>query len=227
MVFKLENVVPWGRSLANYRQMFDLSEEDLKLAIIDCAGGPASFNAEMMNQGKKVISCDPIYRFSKTEIQGRIEATCPQIVQGLEENRDRFVWQEVATPEELKDSRLAAMNLFLADYEAGLEQGRYRNVELPKLPFGDREFDLALSSHLLFTYSEQFDTNFHIAAIGEMCRLAPEVRIFPIVENFTGETSCHLEPVVKHFQESSYATEIRQVPYEFQKNGNEMLVVKS
>ena len=230
MVFKLENVVPWGRSLANYHQMFGLSDRDLTLNIVDCAGGPASFNAEMQDldrrgQDQKVISCDPIYRFSAAEIKGRIEATSPQIVQGLEENRDRFVWQEVSTPAELKTARLAAMALFLADYDQGLEQGRYRNVELPSLPFSAGEFDLALCSHLLFTYSEQFDTSFHLAAIQEMCRIAKEARIFPLVENFTGETSQHLEPVINHLKQHGYVLEIRAVPYEFQKNGNEMLVV--
>ena len=226
MVFKLENVVPWGRSLANYCQMFALSDRDLTLSIIDCAGGPASFNAEMTSLGNKVVSCDPIYRFSTAEILGRIEKTCPQIVAGLIENRDRFVWQEVTTPEELKESRLTAMNSFLADYDRGLEQGRYRNVELPSLPFSDQEFELALCSHLLFTYSEQFDADFHLTAIQEMCRIAQEARIFPIVENFTGETSYHLESVIKNLEQKGYSLEIQTVPYEFQKNGNEMLVVK-
>ena len=47
MVFKLDKVVPWGRSFADYRDMFDLSDRDLGLKILDCGGGPASFNAEM------------------------------------------------------------------------------------------------------------------------------------------------------------------------------------
>ena len=68
MGLKLENVIPWGRSLEEYVRMFNLTPEDLKLAILDCAGGPASFNAEMTGQGYNVISCDPVYHFTADEI---------------------------------------------------------------------------------------------------------------------------------------------------------------
>ncbi|WP_225225324.1 hypothetical protein [Komarekiella delphini-convector] len=61
MGFKLKNVIPWGRSMQEYIKMFDLTSDELKLNILDCAGGPASFNAEMTCQGYKVISCDPVY----------------------------------------------------------------------------------------------------------------------------------------------------------------------
>ncbi len=47
MGLKLENVVPWGRSLAEYICMFDLCPSDLQGYILDCGGGPASFNAEL------------------------------------------------------------------------------------------------------------------------------------------------------------------------------------
>ena len=49
---KLEQVVPWGRSLAEYRAMFALSEADLQRRILGCGDGPASFNAEMTAAGR-------------------------------------------------------------------------------------------------------------------------------------------------------------------------------
>ena len=52
---------------------------------------------------------------------------------------------------------------------------------LPTLPFADRSFDLALSSHFLFLYTEQFDESFHRSSIVEMCRVADEVRVFPLL----------------------------------------------
>ena len=61
MSLKLDRVIPWGRCLDEYIGMFSLTSSDLKLAILDCAGGPASFNAEMNRQGQKVISCDRDY----------------------------------------------------------------------------------------------------------------------------------------------------------------------
>ncbi len=46
MGFKLEKIIPWGRSMQEYIRMFDLTPDDLRLQILDCAGGPASFNVE-------------------------------------------------------------------------------------------------------------------------------------------------------------------------------------
>ncbi len=52
---KLEEVVPWGRTLAEYQSMFSLSETDLTAKILGCGDGPASFNAEMMKLGYSVV----------------------------------------------------------------------------------------------------------------------------------------------------------------------------
>jgi hypothetical protein len=91
--------------------------------------------------------------------------------------------------------RMAAMRRFLEDFPLGLEMGRYHPDELPSLGFNAGEFDLALSSHFLFTFSEQFSVDFHIAAIEEMCRVANEARVFPLL-NYDGEPSQLLHPVV-------------------------------
>ena len=48
--------------------------------------------------------------------------------------------------------------------------------------FDSGAFDLALSSHLLFLYSELIDTDFHIQALNEMFRVASEVRLFPLLK---------------------------------------------
>jgi hypothetical protein len=41
--------------------------------------------------------------------------------------------------------------------------------------FDNDEFDLALSSHFRFTYSERLSTDFHVASVEEMCQVADEV----------------------------------------------------
>ena len=87
MGFKLENVVPWGRSLEEYIRMFNLTADDLRLKILDCAGGPASFNVEMTRKGYNVISCDPIYQFSVDEIAQRIQETYQTIIDGVKVTR--------------------------------------------------------------------------------------------------------------------------------------------
>lgn len=223
MGFKLEQVVPWGRAMQEYVRMFDLTPDDLKLKILDCAGGPASFNTEMNRQGYKVVSCDPVYLFTADEIAQRIQETCQTIIDGVRVTYDKFVWQDIQSPEHLEQIRMTAMRQFLEDFPLGIQQGRYVTDELPVLSFSTNQFDLALCAHFLFTYSDQFSADFHLASIKEMCRVAKEVRIFPVVENFSGEISPLLEPVMNHLQDLGYTVEIRQVPYEFQKGGNKLL----
>ena len=47
MAFKLLAVVPWGRTLEEYKTMFTLSTENLQKSIASFGDGPASFNVEM------------------------------------------------------------------------------------------------------------------------------------------------------------------------------------
>jgi hypothetical protein len=44
--------------------MFALTPRDLRGSILDCAAGPASFNAEATAAGHHVVSCDPLYRLA-------------------------------------------------------------------------------------------------------------------------------------------------------------------
>jgi hypothetical protein len=224
MGLKLEQIVPWGRSLAEYCQMFNLTSTELAKQILDCGGGPSSFTAELTQQGAKVVSCDPIYQFSVEQIEQRIQATYPLIVEGLAANLDSYIWQEISSPVELGEIRLKAMRQFLADFPSGLNDGRYQEAALPQLPFGDRQFDLALCSHLLFTYSDQLSPEFHLAAIQELCRVATEVRIFPLLTT-SGEASPALPSLLHDLTERGYRAHIVSVNYEFQKGANQMLQI--
>jgi len=163
--------------------MFGLTATDLSGEILDCAGGPASFNAEASARGHRVVSCDPLYEFSAGEISARINATFDQIVSNAESNRDRYLWHKIESPHRLGEVRMAAMQRFLDDLPTGWGAGRYRAAALPSLPFGDRAFDLALCSHFLFTYSDELSMDFHVAAIEEMHRVAREARVSPLLES--------------------------------------------
>jgi hypothetical protein len=66
---------------------------------------------------------------------------------------------------------------------------------------------------------------FHLQSIVELCRVAQEVRIFPLVENFTSAKSRHLEAVLAALSTQGYQTEIQKASYEFQRGGNELLKV--
>jgi hypothetical protein len=205
--------------------MFDLCTGDLGKRLLGCGDGPASFNAVLSRRGGRAVSADPLYRFSVEEIRDRIAATFELVLEQTRQNADEFVWTRIRSVAELGQVRLAAMEEFLSDYPAGRAGGRYRAAALPSLPFADNEFDLALCSHLLFLYSEQFSAQFHVESVRELCRVAREVRIFPLLE-LGARPSRHLEPVMAQLKKSGYALQVQAVPYEFQKGGNRMLRVR-
>ena len=225
MVMKLDKVVPFGRSLDEYTKMFDLSSEDLQQNILGVGDGPASFNAEGTVQGYKITSIDPIYQFDGAEIKQRFDAVVDNIINQIIATPDNWVWQYHKNPQDLKASRIQALELFLQDYQQGKREDRYLAQELPNLDLADRTYDLALCSHFLFLYSEQLERDFHLAAIQEMLRVSKEVRIFPLL-TLMQETSPYLDFVIDKFSTMAYSASIVRVPYELQPGANEMLVIK-
>ena len=222
MPFTLDNVVPWGRSFDEYVTMFELAPHDLAAKILGCGDGPASFNAGMKQRGYAMVSVDPLYQFAAADIRQRIDATYPQVMAQLEENRGQFLWRTISSPAALGQMRLAAMTEFLADFEAGKKSGRYRVAQLPNLPFEAQTFDVALCSHLLFLYTERLSFDFHRAAILEMCRVAKDVRIFPLID-LAGQVSKHVKPIIAALSEQGYTVSVIPVNYEFQRGGNRMM----
>lgn len=221
MSFNLNNVVPWGRSLKEYSGMFRLDEEYLKKRILDCGGGPSSFNAEMSARGGTVVSCDPLYQHTREEIRDRISETYDQVLKETIKNQEHYIWETIKNPAELGKTRMSAMQRFLADYEKGKEEGRYIPAGLPKLPFADKEFHLALSSHFLFLYTDILSFEFHRDAIAEMCRIAKEVRIFPLLD-LSNRKSKYVPPLISAMK-NKFQLELVNVNYEFQKGANQML----
>ncbi|MBN2234112.1 MAG: hypothetical protein JW706_03115 [Opitutales bacterium] len=225
MAFELSSVVPWGRSYAEYVAMFALSDEDLKGRILGCGDGPAAFNAGLTGRGGSVVSVDPLYAFSAGDIRRRIAETTPLIMEQTRRNVHEFVWEQIRSIDELAAIRSSAMEAFLADYPAGIEEGRYVAESAPRLSFPDGSFGLALVSHLLFLYSDHLDLRFHIDTITELCRVCGEVRVFPLLK--MGATmSPHVEPVMDHFSRVGYEVGTVRVAYEYQRGGNQMLRVR-
>jgi hypothetical protein len=221
-VFTLADVVPWGRSFEEYRRMFALEPGDLRVRLLGCGDGPASFNAEATRLGATVVSCDPIYQFDVDALRTRIAETRDQILEQTRRNAHEFEWTVIPSVEALDRERMAAMGAFLEDFPAGREAGRYVTGALPDLPFASGHFDLALCSHFLFLYSAQRDVDFHVASVLELCRVAREVRIFPLLA-LGGARSPHLDAVVARCGALGRETRIERVPYEFQRGATEML----
>lgn len=224
MAFKLDSVVPWGRNLEEYKLMFGLDDGDISKKIAGFGDGPACFNYEMSHAGGHVISFDPIYQFSKEEIEERIEEVRVTVMQQMKENMDNYVWTHIKDLDELEHIRMSAMRKFLSDYEQGKQEGRYIFHELPnRLPYESESFDIGLSSHFLLMYTS-LGYDFHIQSITEMLRVCKEIRIFPIVDLDANKTDL-IKDVIDFFQKD-YDTSIVTTDYEFQKGDNKLLIIR-
>lgn len=224
MAFKLDRVVPWGRSLEEYRLMFQLSDDDMSKKFAGFGDGPACFNYEMTERGGDVVSFDLIYQFSKEEIEKRIEEVRVIVMQQMKENAENYVWKNIKNLSELENIRMSAMKKFLSDYEKGKTEGRYVCHEFPnKLLYESDYFDIGLSSHFLLMYTT-LGYDFHIASMAEMLRVCKEIRIFPIVDLDAKETNL-TKNVINYFKKD-YKVETVETEYEFQKGDNKLLIIR-
>jgi hypothetical protein len=224
LAFTLSEVVPWGRTFEEYLAMFALSEANLATRILGCGDGPASFNAIATEKGFNVVSADPLYQFSDLEIRARIAQTAVTVAEQTRRNANEFIWNHFQSVDELVAARMNAMAAFLDDYPNGRAHGRYIDAALPSLPFLDQEFDLALCSHFLFLYSEQFDLAFHVDSLLELSRVASNVRVFPLLE-LGARPSRHLSASIDAVRSAGLAVSRVPACYEFQRGGNEMLQI--
>ena len=222
MSMLLDRVVPFGRSRREYELMFNLTEKDLTKRFLGCGDGPASFNAEMTADSYSVVSIDPLYQFTGQQIKHRFEENLEGVLDQVKATPDRWTWTYHRNIEDLRRNRCWAMDRFLADYDIGRQRGRYRIATLPDLPFRDGEFELALCSHFLFLYSDLYPEDFHVASAIELCRVADEVRIFPLL-TLAQHVSPHLAAARAVAASMGIKSTIETVEYELQKGGNQML----
>jgi ubiquinone/menaquinone biosynthesis C-methylase UbiE len=204
-----------SRSAAEYQAMFDLP--DLTgTSVLDCCAGASSFAAETP---ARVVAVDPAY--GQAGLAADVAAGLRSVENIIAGNEEHFDWTWYGTREHRQELRTAAARLFLDDIQANPR--RYVAGALPHLPFRDASFDLVLCSHLLFTWSDVFDVQWHRKALAEMLRVARrEVRVFPLVVQATGEPVEFLEDLRNQFGAAT-----RTVPYSFQVGANQMLVLGS
>jgi len=224
MVMQLEQVVPFGRSLDEYIKMFALNESDLQKSILSVGDGPASFNAEGTQRGYRIKSIDPLYLFTAEQIRDRFYQVVDNIIEQVERTPQDWVWTYHHSPADLRKNRERATQLFCLDYPLGQREGRYAMGELPNLTYQDQEYQLGLSSHFLFLYSDHLDESFHLDSILEMLRVCEEIRIFPLLTLML-QPSPYLENIIKHLAEKGYHCTIQKTAYELQRGGNQMLKV--
>jgi hypothetical protein len=220
---KIGEMLVSSRSLAEYRKMFLLTDEDLAKSIVDCPGGAASFTAEVNSAGGRVTACDPMYRENAAAIGELSLADMRRANNYQRENPDEYVWTFFADTDEYLAARTRAGELFIRHMTES--PADYVVAALPTLPFADQAFDLALSSHLLFAYADRLDRDFHLDSIRELARVAAEVRVFPLVP-FGFPDNPDLPGVLGELTRGGLRAELVKVDYELQRGANTMLVIK-
>jgi Methyltransferase domain len=210
-----------ARSFDEYRAMFTITDADLTGAVLDCPGGGSSFTARASATGMMALAADPVYARPAKEVGRLAVAETQRGSAHTAAGADRYVWDYYGGIDGHAAIRRASAEIFATDIAA--RPGCYVPAALPELPFTDHRFDLVLSSHFLFTYADRLDARFHLAALRELHRVSRgEVRIFPLLEQ-GGRAVPRL--VDKILAELDIPCCIRPVDYEFQRGGNQMLVL--
>jgi hypothetical protein len=182
-VYEQIGVAMTCRSYEEYVRMFALRRTALRKGpVLDVAAGASSFAAEARRRGADVYSADPLYTLAPDEIAERGRREIAEAAEKLSRLAGKYDWSFYGSPERHRAMRERALLAFVDNYAACRD--RYVPATLPSLPFADRSFSLVLCSHFLFLYAEQFDYEFHAAALDELyrvCEPGGEVRVYPLV----------------------------------------------
>jgi hypothetical protein len=215
-----------GRTYDEYMKVFDLNEEILGTGkILDCAAGPSSFTVEANSKGLDVTACDVLYDLSPFELfkKGNMDIAC--VFEKFDAVSDNYTWTFYRDKEHVISCRKMALGRFVKDFTRNQKNGRYEKAGLPCLPYPDNSFSIVLSSHFLFLYSDRFDLDFHTACLKELIRVCSgEVRIYPLT-GLDSELCPYMDGVQSFLREASIKSKITEVPFEFQRGSNRMMVI--
>ncbi|MED5018357.1 SAM-dependent methyltransferase [Paenibacillus chibensis] len=222
---RLERIVFIGRTFDEYMRMFALEAQDIAgLRILDCPSGACSFAAAAHQLGSQVTSADIAYYHDAEKLYEKGLQDVVHAMEHVEAEKHRYIWSEFQSVADLHAERLKALEACHEDMR--LQPERYVPVTLPSLPFEDEQFDLTLSAHFLFMYADRLSEEFHRLTLRELLRVTRrELRIFPIVDQ-TGRSPALVESLIALASAQGFAAEIQQVPYHFQKNANQVLILQ-
>ncbi|KYG25600.1 hypothetical protein [Alkalihalobacillus trypoxylicola] len=220
----LDRIVFIGRTYEEYLKIFSLSIDDLKgKRVLDCPAGACSFTAIAKQLGVNATAGDIAYSFSAEELETKGLNDISHVTEHMKKKPRNYRWDYFKDLEALKQYRIKALKEFIKDLQINRES--YIPVTLPSLPFKDEQFDITLSAHFLFMYSDKLDFAFHPKVIDELLRVSTaEVRIFPLVDSI-GNRPPFLKRLMDTIQKQGWKVEELAVPYEFQKNANTMLKI--
>jgi hypothetical protein len=222
----LGEIIVSSRPYDEYRAMFGLSDREILAGpVLDCPGGTGPFGAAVRARGGEAVSADPAYALPLEELVARTQAGLDHGIRYLEENRDSYVWTFFSSLDDLRRRRAAALDDFARDFAR--PDARYVVAALPDLPFADRAFRLALSGYLLFAYPDHLDEAAHERALRELLRVVrDEVRLFPLIDTAYVRYPA-IDDLRRRLDAGGVESEVRRVDYEFQRGGNEVLVLQA
>ncbi len=217
----LDRVVLLGRTLEEYAQFFALDLASLRgKPILDVASGVSSFTAEARALGLDVTAFDRIYRMPDGEIQRRCGDDLAEVTRSIGD-KPVYRWDFYKNPAGMQAFRARASQAFLADFRRN--PVHYVAGELPRTPFGDRQFGLTLVSYLLFVYEDQLPYEFHRQTVRELLRITSgEVRIYPTV-TFEAQPSRCLARLRAEPEFQQFDFEVVPTSFEFLQNSNSYL----
>ncbi len=82
-----------------------------------------------------------------------------------------------------------------------------------------------MTSPYLFLYSEHVGLEQHILSVKELCRVANEVKVYPLV-TLERKRSPHLDAVVRELKNGGLDVSFHTVKYRFQKGAEDMLIAR-
>jgi hypothetical protein len=213
-----------SRSFEEYIAMFGLTGAELAgRVVVDVAAGGADFTAGAAAAGADAIAVDSSYSLGPASLTEQLDANVDVGLTIVDHHPDRFTWRWYGDRASRDEMRRRAAVRFLTSLQQS--PGRYIAGELPRLPLRDGAADLVLCSHLLFTWSDVLDRNWHRDAILELSRVGAEVRIFPVVVQATGDDVEWLPALCQELRSLGLTVAEERVPYEFQVGADRMLVV--
>lgn len=217
--FNLPRIVFFGRTFAEYAQMFSFTEAELAgKQILDCPSGPDSFVAESYHRGLDVVGCDPVYADQSAEkLYERAKADISFCLAQARVRMDQFPTFTDEIFAQFSQAKLDAMEKFYQDFK--VRPQAYHVGGLPHLPFADASFDWVLSAHFLLAYSSietggilpdsPFDLGFHHQAIAELLRVTrSQVRLYPIyTNNHPRQRHAYVNPIVEALTQTGHTVE--------------------
>ncbi|NOZ83028.1 MAG: class I SAM-dependent methyltransferase [Euryarchaeota archaeon] len=206
--------------------MFNINLFDWKgCKILDCPAGASSFVAESSKYDIYAVGCDPLFGNDIKVLVSIGKADIEHVMERVSHVPHLYKWDFYPSIDVLKEYRMLALKRFAEDYSVGAAEGRYIKAALPRLPFKDNSFDLVLSGHFLFTYSDKFDYSFHLDSILELFRVcSKELRIYPI-QGPDARPYKYINELLYDLERENVTARLLSVPFEFQQGSNQMLQV--